>query len=123
MALAPCDVCHRRYRGPATFVYVALLNGTWSSRRRLRLDQRCFAEVEQDIEAGFQLIGTGPDLENYPEFALQDCSFCPTKQVPWVGFVDAYPKGEPERHYAVALCDAHLGLALYDRTGIGEKGV
>jgi hypothetical protein len=121
VALRPCTICRRLYRGPAQHAYPALLRGTDRRGRQLSLCASCFGglKVFAVDHLSFVNYDAPPDAdENFGA-----CAWCAEEVVSdkWTLFVTIYERGAERRDYfgmAHDACTEHLMLGL----GFGEQG-
>jgi hypothetical protein len=109
MAFYPCSNHHAPFRGPAHAAYPSLVNGASSDRKHLRMCLPCFEEYMGTLagtllEVDFSRSDTAELTATWP------CSWC-RNAAEWRIYVNAYPKGEPERLFYGAACEAHLSQA------------
>jgi len=105
MAFYPCSNHHFPYRGPSFAAYPALVNGTTSDRKHLRMCEPCFDEYLQAISERLEEVS----LDGTDSGELQEtwaCSWC-RQAAPWRIYVNAYPKKESGRLFFGAACDLH----------------
>jgi hypothetical protein len=98
MAFYPCSNHHAPYRGPSRAAYGAIVDGASADRKHLRLCDACFADYLVAIGAKLEEVdfsGEGPSAEA----SALACVACDKPGAECRIFVNAYPKGEPERAF------------------------
>jgi hypothetical protein len=105
MAFYPCSNHHASFRGPSYAAYPAIVNGASSARKHLRLCQDCFGDYIGAVEHRLHEVEfDASDQSDRSEERI--CRYCGTKDVPLMIFVNAYPKGEPERAFYGGCCSS-----------------
>jgi hypothetical protein len=103
MAFYPCSNHHGPYRGASSAAYPAIVTGTSSDRRHLRMCQPCFGDYLECIGKVLSEIDySGADSGTMP--AVWPCAFCGAERDDSRVYVTAYPKGEPERSFYGGCC-------------------
>ena|ERR1700693_1865306 len=106
MAFYPCSNHHAPYRGPSAAAYPAIVDGSTSNRRHLRLCQPCFGDYLDTVaEVLHEVDFDGKLTEETPGQPLPDvCAFCGSDSPSLGCFVTAYPSKEPERAFHGRCC-------------------
>ena len=103
MAFYPCSNHHAPYRGPAQTAYPAIVEGSESNRRHLRMCQPCFEDYLGSITAKLEEVDfEATDAGGSSIRKL--CKFCGATDPPLTVFVTAYPKGEEGRAFYGGCC-------------------
>lgn len=105
MAMQPCQFCHRRFIGPASRAYVAILDGNerWESKPRL-----CFQHY-LDLVGNFLDVDGRVVYESNAPWQDQRCLVCHSDvagRYPQSVFCTGYPaRGEREDFFAPVCRD------------------
>lgn len=105
MALSPCDHDGHRYPGPAQSVYLALLDGGSSWRRKFRLCPRHFSMFEDTLRADF--AAAGDELRDDQEPKCPQCHGRPELGNA-AAFATVYATGLDRADYWSPVCEEHV---------------
>jgi hypothetical protein len=108
MSQFACSADGRRIKGSASTAYVALVNGSYSSRAKKRFCEDhglAFRFVVDDV-AELVWIDDQAQIEEGTE--ILTCRRC-GKDAGYTLFVDLFLRGEPSRSFRARYCDTHVG--------------
>lgn len=117
MALRPCSLCHRVFRGSALHVYPALVQGGESERSHLRLCPSCFDDTTDEWTPFLVSDQADADGGQSPQTCL-GCLAPLGDNAIWQFFLTAYSADDECLHYWGAL-HADCSSAIRIRYALG----
>jgi hypothetical protein len=108
MGVFPCAVGSYRYGGRQQMAYLGIVNGSVSTRERLRLCGNHFMSLFEWLESNTQLIAIGDVNQIDEEESLMSC--CPDliAREAFTAYAKIYPTGDEPREYCALLCADHV---------------
>ncbi len=115
MAAVPCEIHGGRFRGPATYLYPAIVNGVAERRARLRLCPDCAADYRDFAQA---TLAPAQEALPFDSDNVQICAWCklPGGDLTWAVFLTAYwTRDERADMYGRVhdACATHMAGALH----------
>ncbi len=107
MGLYPCSACGLFFKGAAQAVYPALVFGSESERKHLRLCQPCFGDYLEKCQENLAEAVAG----NPPGSLNGHCLDCSDAAGRTALFVTLYPSKEEPRQFYGHLADGCVGAA------------
>jgi len=105
MAFYPCSNHHAPYRGPSAAAYSAIVDGSSSIRRHLRMCQPCFGDYLETVAQKLTEVDfDAKENADHPDSGGSACSFCGAIDASLACFVTAYPPKAPERAFYGRSC-------------------
>ena len=108
MSQFACSADGRRIKGSASTAYVALVNGSYSSRAKKRFCEEhgvAFRFLCDDLA---QLVWIDEQSQIDEAAEIVTCYRC-GKDATYTLFLDLFLRGEPSRAFRARYCDTHVG--------------
>jgi hypothetical protein len=110
MGVFPCAVGLHRYVGRQQMAYLGVVNGSVSTRERLRLCGNHFMNLFEWLEANTQLIAIGDVSQIDDKRELTRCCDQAREDNYFTAYAKIYPTGDEPREYCAMLCADHVAL-------------
>ena len=110
MGVYPCAVGSHRYGGRQQMAYLGIVNGSVSTRERLRLCGDHFMNLYEWLESNTRLIAIGEITQIEESDQLRACCDLSDHGAGFTAYAKIYPTGEDPREYAALLCPDHVVL-------------
>ena len=108
MGVYPCAVGSHRYGGRQQMAYLSIVNGSVSTRERLRLCANHFMSLYEWLESNTQLIAIGEINKIDDSEELAHCCEQFRLGVGFTAYAKLYPTSGDPREYVALLCDDHV---------------
>jgi len=106
MAFTACDLHGQMYRGGASTVFLALVNGVDRKSKRVKLCKDCMTLTLDDIDSHLYKVSEGDTFFDQPEFLGCSWDGSDISNRSTAFFATVYPRGMSERQYYGQLCDS-----------------
>jgi hypothetical protein len=108
MAVFPCAVGSHRYGGRQQSAYLSIVNGSVSTREKLRLCGNHFVNLFEWLESNTQLIAIGDVSRLDDKEPLTACCTDLIAREAFTAYAKIYPTGDEPREYVALLCADHV---------------
>lgn len=108
MGIFPCAVGSHRYSGRQQMAYLGIVNGSVSTRERLRLCASHFLSLFEWLESNTQLVAIGDVTQLDDDMPLTRCCDQYGLGNAFTAYAKIYPTGADHREYCALLCADHV---------------
>lgn len=110
MALFPCAVGLHRYAGRQQSAYLGIVNGSISTREKLRLCSVHFVELRAFLEEHLELAAIGDTTKSDDHSPAPKCCEKWSTEGGFTVYANLYPAGEEQHQFWALMCADHMPL-------------